>query len=126
MIFNDNQICNFLTNNDVTLSVDLKAECIAIELMAGRYPCIWCTWDSRLGLKETQITPKSSLLHSTMFHKLTTDYNGDAKKYAINCMGVEDIPSLGKWMVNRMDIFTIDIQEFLQVSILVFPDIKLV
>ena len=80
--------------------------CIAIGLMAGWYQCIWCTWDSRLGINETQITPRS-LLHSTILHKLTTDYNDDAKKYAIDCMGVEDLSSIEKWMVNTMHIFNI-------------------
>ena len=106
-IFSDDQISNFLTNYDVTLTVDLKAGCISIGLMAGRYPCIWCTWDSRLGLSETQTTCRSSLLHSTMFDKLATVYTGNSKKYAINCMGMEDLPSIGIWMSNTMDTFNI-------------------
>ena len=106
-IFRYDQISNFLTNYDVTLTVDLKAGCICIGLMAGRYPCIWCTWDSRLGLNETQVTCRSSLLHSTMFDQLCTMYSGDGKKYAIDCMGVEDIPSIGIWMSNTMNRFNI-------------------
>ena len=54
-----------------------------------------------------QITSRSSLLHSTMFEKLSTVYGGDAKKYAIDCMGVECIPSIGIWMSNTMDRFNI-------------------
>ena len=79
----------------MTLTVDLKVGCIAIGLMAGWYPRIWCTWDSRLGLNGTQITPRSSLLHTTILYKLTTNYNGDAKEYEIICMGVEYLPSIG-------------------------------
>ena len=75
--------------------------------MAGRYQCIWCTWDSHLGLNGTQITTRSPLLHLTMFDKLSTMYSGDAKKYAIDCMGVEDLPSIGIWMSNTMDKFNI-------------------
>ena len=83
-IFYEEQICKLLTNYDVSLTVDLKAGCICLGLMAGRYPCIWCTWDSRVGLHDADTTDRSSYLHSTMFDKLSTDYGGDAKKFAID------------------------------------------
>ena len=67
--------------------------------MTGLYPCIWSSLDSYLGKFGTQNSSKLSLLHSTMFHKLSTDYDGVANKYAIDCKEVDDLP-----LNRKMDI----------------------
>ena len=68
----------------------MKAAAFCLGIMSGRHPCIWCTWDCRTGLSKVDWHLRSSAHHALMFGKLCDEYNGDSKRHAVDCDGVEN------------------------------------
>ena len=106
MITNTSEIQKLLNEYNAPFKVNLKAATLCLDIMLGRYPCIWCTWDARSKLEQVVFKSKSSAHSSEMYHKLCEKYDRDGKNHAIDCEGVEDTKALGVWMSDYMQCST--------------------
>ena len=101
------EVQKLLNEYNVSFTVDLKAAALCLGIMLGRYPCIWCTWDTKSGLDHVDFKSRSSAHNSEMYQKLCEKYDCDTKNHAIDCDGVEDKEALDVWMSDYMQILNI-------------------
>ena len=105
VILNNGEISHLLEHYHVSFTFDLKAAALCLGIMSGRYPCTWCTWDCRTGLSKVTWHLRSSAHHALIFGKLCDEYNGDSKRHAVDCDGVENPETFDIWLPDYMQKF---------------------
>ena len=93
-----------MNSYNCSMTVDLKAGLICIGIMQGRFPCLWCTWDSRNGLDKVDYPVRSSVHNGRMLSKLVNDHNNN-KSCVIMCDGVENYETFAPSLIDYMQLF---------------------